>query len=166
MSTESIGFDRSLDLVLNREDFRAGALGFGHTDQGRRLVDQYRQQLAFNIAADRAVARNKTVWDALGGIDDDTLAKRLLLAGVSLCHSESIGADGETGEKNLRDSTLWIGRSLCLDGRQVGLNFKVGRWGIGLLATLPIFILRDDGLIDIELTAAQDEFLTAIVQLA
>src|SRR5262249_15187899 len=118
MSQETIGFERSLELILNREEFRAETLGYGHTGPGRLLVDRYRRQLAVNIAAGRRSGRNKDVWDALGGFDDDILAKRLLIAGVTLCRSTTIGADRD-GEKNLRDTLLWIGRSVRLDGRQV-----------------------------------------------
>ena len=174
MSQDSVGFDRSLDLIADREDFLAKALGYGHTGPGRLLVNQYLRQLAVSIAADRPNGRSKDVWngrskdvwDALAGFDDYTLSKRLLTAGVSLCHSTTIGADRRTGEKNLRDTLLWIGRSLRLDGRRADLNLKVGIWGTRLQETLPIFVVHDDGLIDIELTDAQDESLNAIVQLA
>ena len=174
MSQDSVGFDRSLDLIADREDFLAKVLGYGHTGPGRFLVDQYLRQLAASIAADRPNGRSKDVWngrskdvwDALASFDDYTLAKRLLIAGVSLCHSTTIGVDRRTGEKNLRDTLLWIGRSLRLDGRRADLNLKVGIWGTRLLETLPIFVVHDDGLIDIELTDAQDETLNATVQLA
>jgi hypothetical protein len=53
MSQDSVGFDRSLDLIVDREDFLAKALGYGHTAPGRLLVDQYQRQLAVSIAADR-----------------------------------------------------------------------------------------------------------------
>ena len=140
MSQDSVGFDRSLDLIADREDFLAKALGYGHTGPGRLLVNQYLRQLAVSIAADRPNGRSKDVWDALAGFDDYTLSKRLLTAGVSLCHSTTIGADRRTGEKNLRDTLLWIGRSLRLDGRRADLNLKVGIWGTRLLETLPIFV--------------------------
>ena len=161
---QSTDFERSLRRQTDREYFHADSLGFGHTGQGRALVRQLLPQLAKQIAADRAKARNKVVWKALRATLDEVLAERLLIGGISVCYSETIGTDRD-GKKNFRDIALWLARNLRLDGRQVGLNLKVGAWGARLLGQLPIFTMQDDGILTLNLTDSVDEFLNEIVEI-
>ena len=136
--------DRSLERLNRAEDYKRSALGYGLTKQGRALTRRYLQQLSDRISAARATKRrDKTLWRALRGVDDETLAWRLLTAGQSVCDSDNLGIDKD-GEKNFRDIALWIGRNLGHKGK-VGL--KVGAWGIDLLVTLPCFALDDDGIL-------------------
>src|SRR5689334_20761990 len=65
----------------------------------------------FPVQSD-GLARDKTLWRAVKGIDDETLALRLLVACISVCDSDKLGADRD-GEKNYRDIALWIGRNLA-----------------------------------------------------
>jgi hypothetical protein len=88
--------DRSLDRVWRSEEHRTRTTGFGTTRQGQALARQYRKQLADSIAADC----KKDVCRALKGIDDDTLAIRLLVAGISVAGATDLGVD-KHGEKNL-----------------------------------------------------------------
>lgn len=150
-------FSRSVHRVLHSEDHRAQTTGFGTTKQGLALARQYREQLADKIAADRADARDKVVWRALKDIDVDTLALRLLVAGITA--SGDLGAD-ENGERNFRDTALWIGRNLG-QHREIGL--KVGAWGTNMLLALPIFGLDGDVL---RLTAAADELMDDVLERA
>jgi DNA-directed RNA polymerase len=97
-------------------------------------------QLAVRIGADRAIARDKAVWRALKDIDDEEIALRLLVAGITVCGSDSLGTD-EEGDKNFRDIALWIGQQFGC-GRELGL--KVGAWGVNMLLVLPVFELVGD----------------------
>jgi DNA-directed RNA polymerase len=70
--------------------------------------------------------------------DDENLALRLLIAGISVCDSNTLGTD-KYGEKTFRDIALWIGRNLSCQGE---LALRVGGWGVEMLRTLPIFVLE------------------------
>jgi hypothetical protein len=112
--------------------------------QGRALTREYQSQLAHRIGIARVTTRrDKVLWRALKGIDDETLALRLLTAGISVCGSDDLGIDKD-GEKNFRDIALWIGRNL---GHRGKIGCKVGAWGIDLLLTLPCFALDDEGIL-------------------
>jgi DNA-directed RNA polymerase len=147
-------FDRSLNRLLDSEAHRAGASGWGATKQGQAVVRQYRDQLAQRIGAERALGRRryKDVWKALRGLDDETLALRLLIAGINVAGADDLGTDRD-GEKNLRDMARWVGRNL---GQQRELGLRVGAWGIDTLTALPIFALDGDIL---KLTASADAIM-------
>src|SRR5262245_30557422 len=153
-------FDRSLDRLVRSEEHRNRVTGFGTTKQGAAIVRQYREQLADRIAADRARgSRDKDLWRALKGIDADGLSWRMLVAGVSVCASDTLGADDD-GEKNFRDIALWLGRNF---GHRGKLGLKVGAWAAGMLTTLPIFRFDGDAVLTLPLTDGLDAFLTEIV---
>jgi DNA-directed RNA polymerase len=136
--------DHTVERIAHSEDYRARTTGLGTTKQGQALVRQYRARLADRIGADRILGRrDKAVWRALKGISDDDLAINLLVAGISVCGSDTLGVNDD-GEATFRDTVLWIGRNLCSrQGRET--RFRVGAWGTSLLVeTLPIFALAAD----------------------
>ena len=79
-------FDRSLDRYLDSEEYRAETTGFGTTKQGQAVVRKFDDELAANIAKDRAHSRrrDKEVWRVLRHLDDHTIAVRLLVAGITV----------------------------------------------------------------------------------
>src|SRR5262249_15630231 len=99
------------------------------------------------------------VWRALRGLDDDGLARRALVAGVSVCVSDALGA-GKDGEKNFRDIALWLGRNFGIRGE---LGLRGGAWGIDRLAELPIFTFDGD-VLDLPLTDEVDGFLNEVIR--
>jgi DNA-directed RNA polymerase, mitochondrial len=150
-------FDRSLKRLVDGEDYRTRTAGFGTTKQGLALAREYRAQLADRIGADRAHGCDKVVWRALRGVVDETLADRLLIAGISVAEGGDLGTD-EDGEKNFRDMALWIGRNL---GHRRELGLKVGTWGINMLLTLPAFALDGDVL---RMTASVDDLMDQVIE--
>jgi DNA-directed RNA polymerase len=154
--------DRSFERLNRGEEFRSRATGYGTTRQGRALTRQYQSVLADRIMADRALPRDRKPWRALKDIEDETLALRLLVAGISVCGSDTLGAD-KNGEKNFRDIALWIGRQFDCE-REIGL--KVGAWGINMLLTLPVFALADDDIpvLKAEVNAFMDDVLVRAIR--
>jgi DNA-directed RNA polymerase len=154
--------DRSAERLARSEETRARLTGFGTGKQGQAIERQYHDQLADFIAANRGVhRRERVVWAALRGIDIDDLVLRLLTAGITVCFDDGLGVDDD-GEKNFRDITLWIARNLVAV-RDRELAFKVGVWGINRLLSLPIFELRDDGILELVLTDQLDTVLTDVL---
>jgi DNA-directed RNA polymerase len=150
--------DRSLDRVLDGEEYRTDATGFGTTKQAQALRRDYRQPLADRIAADRTYGyRNKDVWRALKDMDDATLAIRLLIAGMTVAEGK-LGVD-KNGEKNFRDQAVFIGRNLGQQQRR--LAFEVGGWGIDMLQSLSVFDL-DVGDV-LRMTAPVDEIMDDVL---
>ena len=155
-------FDHSADRLADSEDFRARTTGFGTTRQGQAVAKRYRLQLATRIAEDRATGRNKAVWRALKGTGVDDLTMRLLVAGISVCASNTLGANDD-GEATFRDTALWIGRNLCSrQGRET--CFRVGAWGTNLLASLPAFDLASDHVLI--LTEPVHDLMDAVIERA
>jgi DNA-directed RNA polymerase len=149
--------DRSLERLLRSEKHRTRLTGFGTTKQGQALTRKYREQLADKIGAERAHGRNKPLWRALKGIDNETLALRLLVAGISVSEEGSNLGTDEDGEKNFRDMALWIGLNFSQRGEP---GLRVGAWGIDMLKDLPAFGL--DGEI-LKLTATADELMDEVL---
>jgi DNA-directed RNA polymerase, mitochondrial len=150
-------FDRSLERLARSEEHRTRTTGLG-TTKVRHLARQYRQPLADRIAEDRDCGRrDKGVWRALRGIDDNALAITLLVAGISVSEPGELGAD-DNGEKNYRDQARWIGRNF---GQQRELGLKVGAWGINLLQSLPAFAL-DTGDV-LRMTSSADAFMDDVL---
>jgi hypothetical protein len=152
--------------VARREDYISRTTGFGTTKQGQAVTRRYREQLADRIRADRFNGRrDKGVWRALRGHDDDTLALRLLTAGISVCYSDKLGVD-ENGEKHFREIALWIGRNLGI-GResihQSELVVKVGAWGACMLTALPVFTFEGDKILTLTLTDDIDELMDEVI---
>jgi DNA-directed RNA polymerase len=138
--------EHSVERLAKSEEYRRIATGLGTTKQGLAVTRRHRGALADSIAKDRAHSHAKAVWRALRGVKDDDLALRLLVAGVSVCASNRLGAD-EDGNANFRDTALWLGSNLC-PGESREIRFKIGAWGARLLDTLPIFaFVADDVLI-------------------
>jgi hypothetical protein len=159
MKTKAIlEFDRSLDRLLDAEVHKARTTGFGTTKQAQALARQYRQQLADSIKADRVFGRRiKAVWGALKGLDDQAIALRLLVAGISVAEPNGPGVDDD-GQKNFRDQAVWIGRNFNQRG---DLALKVGGWGINMLTSLPAFAL-DVGDV-LKMTAPVDEIMDDVI---
>src|SRR5262245_35099350 len=98
--------------------------------------------------------RNVDVLRAIKDLDDEELAFRLLVAGISVSEANNRGADDD-GVKNFRATAEWIGRNL---GQQRGeLCVKVGAWGINRLIELPIFGF--DAGDTLKLTASADDIM-------
>ena len=152
-------FNRSVDRVARNEERRAHLLGFGMTKQGQALARQYVQQITAAVSAGRASGRSKPVWKALRRIDDEELALRLLLAGITACADDELGADDE-GQKNFRDQALWIGRNFGLRGETA---FKVGAWGIDVLQALPLFALAEGDVLFMPETGRLTDFLADVI---
>src|SRR5262245_1512211 len=151
--------DQTASRLFDNEAHRTRTNGFGTTKQGQHLAHQYRQLLAHNIGIERGrtrrpdgqlaeqlskwlkvspSARNVDVLRAIKDLDDEELAFRLLVAGISVSEANNLGADDD-GVKNFRATAEWIGRNL---GQQRGeLCVKVGAWGINRLIELRIFAL-------------------------
>jgi DNA-directed RNA polymerase, mitochondrial len=164
--------DNTIERRLKAEYFRTDHLGFGLSRQGLGLAEPYVQRLAQIIATDRAGPSNP-LWEslqklwrpdrelrrALKDLDDDDIARRLLLVGISICFNERLGADDD-GTKNYRDIAIAIGG--CL-GRRGKVGLKLGGWGINMLTELPLFTLDDNDVLTLSLTDEEDESLTEIV---
>jgi hypothetical protein len=154
---EPTDLDRSTGRLVDSEDYRSRASGFGTTKQGQGLAREYREQIAARITADRTNGRrDKNVWRALKGMDDAALALRLLVAGISVAEDGDLGTD-EDGEKNPREQMRFIGRNL---GQQGLAGLKAGAWGITMLCALPVFALDGDIL---KMTAAADEIMDGVL---
>jgi hypothetical protein len=153
MATE---LDRTTNHVLDAEKYRAETTGFGTTRQGQALALKYRRQLAERIAEDRARPDEREVWRPLKDSDDETLALRLLVAGISVAED---GIDEDDGEKNFRDQALWIGSNFGCQRRELGL--KVGAWGFRMLLCLPVFACDDGGVL--RLTSSADAFMDEVL---
>jgi len=144
-TTRDLDLDRSFERLNRHEEFRSHTTGYGTTRQSQALTRKYLGQLADRIRADRARPRNRKPWRALKDIDDETLALRLLVAGISVCGSDTLGADKDNGEKNFRDIALCIARNIGIkDDDDRELLLRVGNWSINMLLTLPIFVLGAD----------------------
>jgi DNA-directed RNA polymerase len=89
-------------------------------------------------------------------MDDNTIAIRLMVAGISVAEGGDLGTNKD-GEKNLLDQALFIGRNL---GHQRVLGLKVGAWGINMLTDLPAFAL-DAGVL--KMTAPVDEIMDDVI---
>jgi hypothetical protein len=113
--------DHTAERLWRSEEIRARLAGFGTTKQGQALARKYRGQLAKKVGDDVALA--------------------LLVAGISVCASDTLGTDKKTGEKNFRDIALWIGLQLGYRGVK---GLRKGAWGIKQLIALPVFKLDRD----------------------
>src|SRR5271169_5075225 len=102
MTLMNTDLDRSVERLAKSEEYRARATGLGTTKQGQALARQCRESRAVKINAERNRGWDKALWLALKGINNDKLAMRLLVAGISVCGSDALGVDDD-GEKNLRE---------------------------------------------------------------
>jgi DNA-directed RNA polymerase len=155
--------DRSLERLTGSEETRAKLTGFGTTKQGQALTRQHREQLADEIASNRAhpAIRERPVWKAIRGSRDAVLAPRLLVAGITVCAADDLGTDSD-GQKNFLNQALWIGRNLGVV-RDRDLAVKVGTWGINRLLSLPIFALGPGDVLELVLTERLDALLDDVL---
>src|SRR5262249_20450456 len=136
---EESACDHTLNRVLNSEEGRAKAMGFGTSKQGTALLRHYLPQLNSIIHADRTSKnRDRAVWRALRGMDDDRGPLRLT-AGVTLCGDDKQGADRRSGLKTSRSQAWFIGSHFGDFKGDRKLRLKVGGWGLDKLSKLPLF---------------------------
>jgi hypothetical protein len=76
--------DRSYERLNRQEQSRARIGGDGATKSGLALARRYLPTLAGHIRADRVFPRDRRPWQALRAIDDETLALRILINGISI----------------------------------------------------------------------------------
>jgi DNA-directed RNA polymerase len=154
-------FDRSLER-LTKSEVQRSRLGYAMTLPGQALTRLHYERLAARIGQDRGqvsgdgplaealrplaarykTKRDRAVWGALKATDTETLAVRLLTAGISVAESDWLGTNRD-GEKTLLHTALWIGGNLGC-ARKLGLD--VGAWGIRTLTeALPDVFVLDTG---------------------
>ena len=155
--------NRSAERLGRSEETRARLTGFGTGKQGQAIERQFHDQLVDIIVANRESPdrRERPLWGVLRDIKIDDLVRRLLTAGITVSYAADIGVDDE-GQKNFRDISLWLARNL-VSVRDRELAFKVGVWGIERLCALPIFELRDDGILELVLTDQLDSLLNDVL---
>jgi DNA-directed RNA polymerase len=137
---------------------RAKQFGLGLSRRGLGLAERYVPQLAVRVRADRKF--DKGVPKTLRRLDDETIARTLLEAGITVCADEAFGADDD-GERNFTDIALWIGRNFpCKEDTE--LELEVGAWGMCLLETLPIFTRNADDAV-LMMTAEADEIMEDVL---
>src|SRR5262245_2357857 len=144
--------------LLDSEVRTAKEAGFGMTKQARALARECLPELKADIAKERKHADDKDVWPALKGLDDETIAVRLLVAGITLADSKDLGVDRDTGEKVDRECATWLGRSFNCRGVEA---LKVGTWGINRLLSLDAFTLEGEDILC--LTPKADEFMHEVL---
>jgi DNA-directed RNA polymerase len=153
-------YRRSVARVAKSEAHR-GRSGFGFTGQASAVVDRYLADLSEWVAASLADGRRSMdVRRALRGLSNDEIARRLLLAGLSVAMGKRFGVD-EDENKTPRDSRVWLGYNFACKTRDAAYN--TGAWGIRGPCTLTeLFTLDNDMLVVIatdELHALMDGFL-------
>jgi hypothetical protein len=90
--------DRSYDRLNRQEQSRARMGGDGATKSGQALARRYLPTLAGHIRADRVLPRDRRPWQALRAIDDETLALRILINGISVSGDNNLTNNRE-GDK-------------------------------------------------------------------
>jgi hypothetical protein len=100
-------YGRSVERIAKSEAYR-GRSGFGFTGQASVVIDQYLSELAEWVGtslADRRLSR--AVLGAVRGLDNETIAHRLLIAGISVAMGKRFGID-EDDNKTPRDTAVWL----------------------------------------------------------
>jgi hypothetical protein len=151
-------FDYTYDRLVSGEVQIAEQAGFGATKKGQALARRYQAELEADIAQDRKHPEDRDVWRALKGLDDKTIAVRLLVLGISLADSEGLGVDRDTGEKDFRECAVWLGRSFHCHGVEALL---VGNWATNRLLSLDAFTRDDDDIL--RLTDKADDFMHEVL---
>src|SRR6516225_9337080 len=145
--------------VAKSETYR-GRSGFGFTGRASVIVSRYLTYLAQWVGPSLAdKRRSRDVRRAVRGLNDEEIAHRLLLAGISVAMAKRFGVD-EDGNKTPRDTRVWLGYNFACETRDAA--FRTGEWAIRGLLTLPIFDLDDEILVipaTTELHALMDGFL-------
>src|SRR5262245_54408239 len=104
-------YSRSIERVNKSEAYR-GRSGFGFTGQASVIIDQYLPALAEWVGISLAdKRRSRDVLRAVRGLNNDEIAYRLLLAGISVAMGKRFGVD-EDDNKTPRDTAVWIGYNL------------------------------------------------------
>ena len=109
-------YDRSLERVARSEERRAKLTGFGTTKQGRALARRYCERLADRISANRALAAPNPSGRLYGASKTTIWPSAYWSPALAFAPMTSLGADRD-GEKNFRDTVLWIGRNLGHRGK-------------------------------------------------
>lgn len=152
---------RSFERIAKSEAYR-GQSGFGFTGQASVIVeaDEHLAALAQWVGVSLAdKRRSRDVRRAVRGLNDEGIAARLLLAGISAAMGKRFGVD-EDGNKTRRDTAVWIGYNFACETRDAAS--RTGEWAIRGLLTLPMFDLDDEILVipaTAELQALMDGFL-------
>jgi DNA-directed RNA polymerase len=137
-------YRRSLKRVAKSETYR-GRSGFGFTGQASVVRNEYLAALAQWVGVSLAdKRRSRDVRRAVRGLNDEDVAARLLLAGISAAMAKRFGVD-EDGNKTPRDTTVWIGYNFACATRDAA--YRTGVWAIRGLLTLPFFKLDEDGIL-------------------
>jgi hypothetical protein len=148
----------SVERLLKSEKQLAEDGAFGLTKQGKALRRKCMAELKADIAGERKRADDKDVWRALKGLDDETIATRLLVNGISLADSKDLGVDRKTGVKVYRECATWLGRCFNCSGVE---GLRVGTWGINRLVSLDAFTLDADDILC--MTAEADDFMHEVL---
>src|SRR5262249_20557357 len=100
-------YRRSVERVAKSEIYR-GRSGFGFTGQASVVVNRYLADLSEWVDTSLAdKRRSRDVRRAVRGLGNEEIARRLLLAGISVAMGKRFGVD-EDDNKTLRDTEVWI----------------------------------------------------------
>jgi DNA-directed RNA polymerase, mitochondrial len=145
------------DVQLEKDE------GLDVSRRGRALFDYYLPELKEHVEADKSYGRrDRDVWKALKDVDN--LEDRLLRAGITVAASTRLGVDNH-GEKNARDTALYIGRAL--GQRDVDISWKVGNWGADMLRQVQdLFYLDANDVLRLHFSDEVKELCVAAIQSA
>ena len=90
------------------------------------MTKKYQDALAKHIEADRLERHSAGVLYVLEEIKD--LAVKLLNLGITVAAGSTIGVDKD-GKKTYRDITLWLGRHIHQEMKDVDLTLRSGSLG-------------------------------------
>jgi DNA-directed RNA polymerase len=153
-------YGRSIERI-NKSEAHRGRGGFGFTGQASVVIDQYLPDLAEWVGTSLAdKRRSRDVRRAVRGLNNEEIAHRFLLAGISVAMGKRFGID-EDDNKTPRDTAVWIGYNFTCKTRDAA--YRTGTWGIqGLLTVHTVFRL-DNGLLVVvdsdELQALMDGYV-------
>jgi hypothetical protein len=155
-------YGRSIERIAKSEAHR-GQSGFGLTGQASVIVDRYLADLSEWVGVSLAdKRRSRDVLRAVRGLSKEDIARRLLLAGISVAMGKRFGVD-EDDNKTPPDTAVWIGYNFACKTRLAAS--RTGTWGVTGLLTVPIFKLDNNDILVIvatdELWAEMDRFLHA-----
>jgi DNA-directed RNA polymerase, mitochondrial len=149
--TESVNRQYESDVA------RAKYFGLGLSKRGLGLADRYVPELMARIRAERKFDRG--VPKTIRRLDDETIARTLLEAGITVCADNDFGTDA--GDRNFTNIALWIGRNFpCKESTELELD--VGSWGMCLLEMLPIFWRDPDDHV-LMMTPEADEIMEGVL---
>src|SRR5690349_18256090 len=101
-------YRRSVERV-NKSEKHRGRSGFGFTGQSGVIIDHYLPDLAEWVRDSLAdKRRSRAVRRALRYLDDEQIARRLLMAGISVAMGKRFGVDEDDNKTPIGIRT-WIG---------------------------------------------------------